>query len=94
MPGRTRLSHNIVSDGGFYGLSWGVYLRTSRFLDWDAVRFAIVNLHTGNKGIVLAVPPGGERQRFRPVLVASAKVLPQSENDLYFVPTEAVKLLP
>lgn len=26
-----------------YGLSWGVYLRTSRFLDWDAVRFTIGN---------------------------------------------------
>jgi len=28
-----------------YGLSWGVYLRTSRFLDWDAVRFAMGNFH-------------------------------------------------
>jgi arylsulfatase A-like enzyme len=26
-----------------YGLSWGVYLRTSRFLDWDALRFTAGN---------------------------------------------------
>jgi len=28
-----------------YSLSWGVYLRTSRFLDWDAIRFTAGNLH-------------------------------------------------
>lgn len=28
-----------------YILSWGVYLHTSRFLDWDAVRFTIGNFH-------------------------------------------------
>ena len=28
-----------------YGISWGVYLRTGRFLDWDAVRFTFGNFH-------------------------------------------------
>jgi arylsulfatase A-like enzyme len=28
---------------GLYGLSWGVYLRTSRFLDWEALRFTASN---------------------------------------------------
>ncbi len=50
---------------------------------------------TGKEGIVLVVPPGEKVNIFVPYLsLASAKVLPQSENDLYFVPTEAVKLLP
>ncbi len=28
-----------------YGLSWGIYLRTSRFLDWDQVSFTVNNFH-------------------------------------------------
>jgi arylsulfatase A-like enzyme len=28
-----------------YALSWGVYLHTSRFLDWDAARFTVGNFH-------------------------------------------------
>ena len=28
---------------GLFGLSWGVYLRTSRFLDWEALRFTASN---------------------------------------------------
>jgi hypothetical protein len=48
----------------------------------------------GKEGIVLVVPPGEKVEIFAPYLsLASAKVLPQSENDLYFVPAEAVKLL-
>jgi hypothetical protein len=48
----------------------------------------------GKKGIVLVVPPGEKVNIFAPYLsLASAKVLPKSENDLYFVPAEAVKLL-
>jgi hypothetical protein len=48
----------------------------------------------GKKGIVLVVPPGEKVDIFSPYLsLASAKVLPQTENDLYFVPAEAVKLL-
>jgi len=33
----------LAAGGALYGLSWGVYLRTSRFLDWDALRFSAVN---------------------------------------------------
>ena len=48
----------------------------------------------GKKGIVLVVPPGEKVDIFAPYLsLASAKVLPQAENDLYFIPAEAVKLL-
>jgi hypothetical protein len=48
----------------------------------------------GKEGVVLVVPPGEKLEIFAPYLsLASAKVLPQSENDLYFIPTEAVKLL-
>ncbi len=48
----SRLRHPLVRGiwGGLlgagvavYGLSWGVYLRTSRFLDWDAIRFSASN---------------------------------------------------
>ena len=43
---------------------------------------------------VLVVPPGEKVDIFFPYLsLASAKVLPQTENDLYFVPAEGVKLL-
>lgn len=28
-----------------YAVSWGVYLHTSRFLDWDAVHFTVGNFH-------------------------------------------------
>ena len=50
---------------------------------------------TGKEGIVLVVPPGENVNVFAPYLsLASAKDLPQSERDLYFVPKEAVKLLP
>jgi 4-amino-4-deoxy-L-arabinose transferase-like glycosyltransferase len=46
------------------------------------------------KGLVLVVPPGEKLDIFSPYLsLVSAKVLPQTENDLYFVPAEAVKLL-
>jgi arylsulfatase A-like enzyme len=33
----------LAAGGALYGLSWGVYLRTSRFLDWDALRFSVGN---------------------------------------------------
>jgi hypothetical protein len=49
---------------------------------------------TGKEGLVLVVPPGEKVDIFAPYLsLASAKVLPQTESDLYFVPAEAVKLL-
>jgi arylsulfatase A-like enzyme len=35
----------LMAAFALYGLSWGVYLRTSRFLDWDAIRFTAGNLH-------------------------------------------------
>lgn len=52
--GATRLRHPLMRAVwvallavafGVYGLSWGVYLRTSRFLDWDAVHFTVGNFH-------------------------------------------------
>ena len=33
----------IAASFALYGLSWGVYLRTSRFLDWEALRFTASN---------------------------------------------------
>lgn len=48
----------------------------------------------GKQGIVLVVPPGEKVDIFAPYLsLGSAEVLPQTENDLYFIPVEAVKLL-